>query len=380
MAQARLEGEKDEEMFITPDMQNIKDRVQEARKIHDHILDHRGVVSGTHRCHRLPFNEKLRKKKKFREARQANKTSTERPARALHLVPLYSESAKEIGLRDNFEHICKGARLRTADMDSDLRCRLLHHHNPFSKLGPFMVEEASLQPYIIIAKQLMTDTEMRHFKDTAVTELERSGHAGKEGSTTSMRRTSKQAWLDHRNFNYSVSDLSAILKTTEAETNKTLRENMGWASVMVRPDTLVSSDKVLERVSNRMERATKTNLLSPIGAEQFQVCSLSYSSIYHIHIITNTTMQVANYGLGGQYSQHTDPHGYWDGRTSDPGYAQTGDRLLTIMVYLASVEAGGATSFPVTGNRIAAKSGDAAIWVRGLHCTVLLLFGLQQKL
>ena len=129
MAQARLEGEKDEEMFITPDMQNIKDRVQEARKIHDHILDHRGVVSGTHRCHRLPFNEKLRKKKKFREARQANKTSTERPARALHLVPLYSESAKEIGLRDNFEHICKGAQLRTADMDSDLRCRLLHHQS-----------------------------------------------------------------------------------------------------------------------------------------------------------------------------------------------------------------------------------------------------------
>ena len=97
-------------------------------------------------------------------------------------------------------------------------------------------------------------------------------------------------------------------------------------------------------------------------------------------MITNTTMQVANYGLGGQYSQHTDPHGYWDGRTSDPGYAQTGDRLLTIMVYLASVEAGGATSFPVTGNRIAAKSGDAAIWVRELHCTVLLLFRLQQKL
>ena len=73
LAQARLEGEgKNEEMFMTPDMLNIKDRVEEARKIHDHILDHRGVVSGTHRCHRLPFNEKLRKKKKFREARQAN--------------------------------------------------------------------------------------------------------------------------------------------------------------------------------------------------------------------------------------------------------------------------------------------------------------------
>ena len=157
-----------------------------------------------------------------------------------------------------------------------------------------MVEEASLQPYIIVVKQLMADTEMGHFKDTAVKELFRSGHAGKGGETTSMRRTSKQAWLDHRNFNYSVSDLGAILRTNDVETNKTLRENIGWASVMVRPDTLVSSDKVLnrviisitfiifkiivfittkvlERVSNRMERATRTNLLSPIGAEQFQV-------------------------------------------------------------------------------------------------------------
>ena len=51
MAQARLEGEKDEEMFITPDMQNIKDRVQEARKIHDHILDHGDYVYEDHSLH-----------------------------------------------------------------------------------------------------------------------------------------------------------------------------------------------------------------------------------------------------------------------------------------------------------------------------------------
>ena len=61
-----------------------------------------------------------------------------------------------------------------------------------------MVEEASLQPYIIIVKQLMADSEMGHFKDTAVKDMSRSGHAGKGGPTTSMRRTSKQAWLDHR--------------------------------------------------------------------------------------------------------------------------------------------------------------------------------------
>ena len=90
-------------------------------------------------------------------------------------------------------------------------------------------------------------------------------------------------------------------------------------------------------------------------------------------MVTNTTLQVANYGLGGQYSQHTDPHGYFDGLTSDPGYAQNGDRLLTIMVYLSTVEAGGATSFPLTGNRIAAEKGDAAIWVRTrLHEDIII--------
>ena len=273
LAQTTIGQVHNEDVFMTPDMQNIKTRLREAQKIHDHMLDHRGVVSGTHRCNRLPFNEKLRKKKKFREARLANKTLTERPEKALHLVPLHAEGkdVKEAGLRDNFEHICKGAQMRTAEMDAELRCRLLHHHDPFAKLGPFKMEEASLQPYIMVVRQLMASSEMEHFKATAVNELFRSGHAGKEGQTTSMRRTSKQAWLDHRSFNYSISDLSAVLRTSEAETNKTLRENIGWASIMVRPETLISSDKVLERVSNRMERATKTNLISPVGAEMFQV-------------------------------------------------------------------------------------------------------------
>ena len=273
LAEATIGEVHDEDVFMTPDMQNIKTRLVEAQKIHDHMLDHRGVVSGTHRCNPLPFNEKLRKKKKFREARLANKTLTERPEKALHLVPLHAEGkdVKEAGLRDNFEHICKGAQMRTAEMDAELRCRLLHHHDPFAKLGPFMMEEASLQPYIMVVRQLMTSSEMEHFKETAVNELFRSGHAGKEGQTTSMRRTSKQAWLDHRSFNYSISDLSAVLRTSEAETNKTLRENIGWASIMVRPETMISSDKVLERVSNRMERATKTKLISPVGAEMFQV-------------------------------------------------------------------------------------------------------------
>ena len=34
--------------------------------------------------------------------------------------------------------------------------------------------------------------------------------------------------------------------------------------------------------------------------------------------------QVANYGLGGQYSTHLDPHGHWEGRSSHPMHSLSG--------------------------------------------------------
>ena len=49
---------------------------------------------------------------------------------------------------------------------------------------------------------------------------------------------------------------------------------------------------------------------------------------------------MANYGLGGQYSQHLDPHGHWEGRVNQLT-PFTGDRLMTVMVYLSQVGDGG---------------------------------------
>jgi hypothetical protein len=135
-------------------------------------------------------------------------------------------------------------------------------------------------------------------------------------------------WLDHRKFNYTIGELSAVLRTTDNETSALLRtDHLDWASFLIRRDTLVVTDPVVGRVSDRMERATTARLLSPIGAEAFQV---------------------ANYGLGGQYSQHLDPHGVWEGRcracaavkhcrAQNPQQKQSGDRLLTVMVYLSQV-------------------------------------------
>ena len=69
-------------------------------------------------------------------------------------------------------------------------------------------------------------------------------------------------------------------------------------------------------------------------------------------------MQVANYGLGGQYDTHIDPHGYWEGRAGNRQFEVTGDRLATIMVYLQSIQAGGATAFPNTGLRSRSNTAE----------------------
>ena len=75
LAQRRLAARPpDDSMHVTADMANIAGRLREARLIHDHVLDHRGVVSGGHRCHRLPYDSKLARKKKFRGAREANRS------------------------------------------------------------------------------------------------------------------------------------------------------------------------------------------------------------------------------------------------------------------------------------------------------------------
>ena len=341
----------DGDIFISEDLKEIDSREKDSKRIHDHMLDHRGAVGPLHRCNRLPFDSKLRKKKKYKAAK-AMKT-TERAKKEKHIIPLYSlvkkqgkkEGMHESSLRDNFEDICKGVEYRTADMEVGQKCRHLHHHNPYTMLGPFKLEELSKEPYITVIREMMYDSEMEHFKAFGNNRLERSGHGGKggQGSATSFKRTSKQSWLEYRKFNTNYTEVMSVtgVKTRE-EAEHLLGTDPGWGSYFAKRKDLNATDNVAEKVSNRMELATTFNLYSPMSSESFQI---------------------ANYGLGGQYSQHLDPHGHWEGKSTHPIHSMTGDRLSTIMVYLTDVKAGGATAFPNTGNRIPASRGDAAFWI-----------------
>ncbi|XP_023321772.1 prolyl 4-hydroxylase subunit alpha-1 [Eurytemora carolleeae] len=190
----------------------------------------------------------------------------------------------------------------------------------------------------------MYNSEMEHFKDYASDLLARSTHGSTEGNSgSSYLRTSKQTWLDHREFSPNITLVhNKIGGSSLNESARILETDWSWGSYFSTRDVFNATDKVAARVSDRMELVGKFKLLKYWSAEKFQI---------------------ANYGLGGQYGQHLDAHGYWNGVTKSDFLEKTGDRIATIMVYLADVEAGGATCFPNTGNRITVKKGDAAFWL-----------------
>ena len=64
--------------------------------------------------------------------------------------------------------------------------------------------------------------------------------------------------------------------------------------------------------------------------------------------------QIANYGIGGVYNHHPDPHGWHrPGREVREGEGAMvhleGDRVATVMAYISPVTLGGATAFPNAG-------------------------------
>ena len=85
-------------------------------------------------------------------------------------------------------------------MDIGQYCHHLHHNDPYTMLGPFKLEQLSSQPYITVIHDMMYTSEMDHFKSYASDKLERSGHGDNNGSggVQSLKRTSKQTWLEHR--------------------------------------------------------------------------------------------------------------------------------------------------------------------------------------
>lgn len=167
---------------------------------------------------------------------------------------------------------------------------------PFLRLAPFKVEIMHLKPKILLFRNVVSDEEIAYIKEMATPRLRRATVHNKETGQ-----------LEHASYRISK---SAWLKPQESS--------------------------VIARISRRQEDMTD---LSMAFAEE---------------------LQIANYGIGGQYEPH------FDFSTDDEMDAfkelKSGNRIATILTYLSQPEAGGATVFPRLKIALFPTKNDAVFW------------------
>ncbi|XP_061886695.1 prolyl 4-hydroxylase subunit alpha-1-like isoform X1 [Entelurus aequoreus] len=79
-----------------------------------------------------------------------------------------------------------------------------------------------------------------------------------------------------------------------------------------------------------------------------------------LDVSTAEQLQVANYGVGGQYEAHYD----FNREDESDSFAElgTGNRIATWLLYMSDVQAGGATVFTDAGAAVWPKKGTAVFW------------------
>ncbi|XP_036443399.1 prolyl 4-hydroxylase subunit alpha-2 isoform X1 [Colossoma macropomum] len=200
--------------------------------------------------------------------------------------------------REIYEALCRGEGVKmTPKRRSKLFCRYRDgNRNPRLLLKPMKEEDEWDNPHIVRYLEALSDEEIEKIKELAKPRLARA-----------TVRDPKTGVLTTAHYRVSK---SAWLEGDE--------------------------DPVIARVNQRIEDVTG------------------------LTVDTAELLQVANYGVGGQYEPHFD-----FSRKDEPDAFKslgTGNRVATYLNYMSDVEAGGATVFPDFGAAIWPRKGTAVFW------------------
>ncbi|XP_065109681.1 prolyl 4-hydroxylase subunit alpha-1a isoform X2 [Paramisgurnus dabryanus] len=197
-----------------------------------------------------------------------------------------------------YEQLCRGEGIRmTPRRQRRLFCRYFdNNRHPYYVIGPVKQEDEWDRPRIIRFHDIISDKEMEKVKELAKPRLKRA--------TVHDPQTGK-------------------LTTAQYRVSKS-----AWLAAYEHP--------VVDRINQRIEDITG------------------------LDVKTAEELQVANYGVGGQYEPHFD-----FGRKDEPDAFKelgTGNRIATWLFYMSDVPAGGATVFPEVGASVKPKKGTAVFW------------------
>ena len=217
-------------------------------------------------------------------------------------------------------------------------CRLLHHQNPYLKLGPFKEELYSIVPYSVVFHDILTDNEIEFLRETSIPNLSRNRTYDR--TSGALNRAEIQSGARRR----------IIHKTVQA-----WLPEVAWPPITdvdnfpyVGKKYLKMNYPILWKLSQRISLAT-------------QLVTDSHTS--------STEMQVTNYGLAGLCEPHIDPVGITTMTTkvikeTHPELIYTGDFIATFMAWLGDTEAGGGTAYIYPGHEgvLTPEKGAAVFW------------------
>ncbi|XP_051969032.1 prolyl 4-hydroxylase subunit alpha-1a isoform X1 [Xyrauchen texanus] len=209
-----------------------------------------------------------------------------------------SERKEYLPEKRKYEQLCRGEGLRMSPRrQRRLFCRYYNNNrHPFYMLGPVKQEDEWDRPRIVRYYNVITEKEMEKIKELAKPRLRRA----------------------------TISNpITGVLETAQYRISKS-----AWLAAYEHP--------VVDRINQRIEDITG------------------------LDVKTAEELQVANYGVGGQYEPHFD-----FGRKDEPDAFKelgTGNRIATWLFYMSDVPAGGATVFPEVGAAIKPMKGTAVFW------------------
>uniref|UniRef100_A0A8C8E037 procollagen-proline 4-dioxygenase n=1 Tax=Oryzias sinensis TaxID=183150 RepID=A0A8C8E037_9TELE len=210
----------------------------------------------------------------------------------------YTRPKDHLPERETYEALCRGEGLQlTEARRSRLFCR--YHdgkRSPRLLLKPIKEEDEWDSPHIVRYLNILSDQEIEKIKELAKPRLARA--------TVRDPKT-------------------GVLTTAPYRVSKS-----AWLEG--------EDDPVIDRVNQRIQDITG------------------------LTVETAELLQVANYGVGGQYEPHFD-----FSRKDEPDAFKrlgTGNRMATFLNYMSDVEAGGATVFPDFGASIWPRKGTAVFW------------------
>ncbi|XP_065819041.1 prolyl 4-hydroxylase subunit alpha-2 isoform X3 [Labrus bergylta] len=208
----------------------------------------------------------------------------------------YSRPKDHLPEREAYEALCRGEGLQMNEARrSRLFCRYQDgYRNPHLLLKPMKEEDEWDSPHIVRYLDFLSHEEIEKIKALAKPRLARA-----------TVRDPKTGVLTTANYRVSKS---------------------AWLEA--------EDDPVIDRVNQRIQDLTG------------------------LTVDTAELLQVANYGVGGQYEPHYD----FSRRPFDSSLKVDGNRLATFLNYMSDVEAGGATVFPDFGAAIRPRKGTAVFW------------------